>query len=109
MALGNLLTQGSYSTVGNIFFDEKIRLLKFRLDVYKDSDKKDIISSLDYTLDPTDLAHQGDPEAKDLEKHQKAFDNIFSSKALSKSGNNLYKAIYKFLKVKDEMSGTTDV
>ena len=108
MALGNLLTKGSYSTIGNIFFDEKMRSLRFKLDVYKDSDKEGIIFSLDYTLDPAVLAHRTDPEGLDLEKYQAEFDNNFSSKALSKSGNNLYKAIYKFLKVKDEMSGTTD-
>ena len=108
MAIGNLLTKGSYSTVENIFFDEKSRTLRFRLNVYKDSDKKVIISSLDYMLDAGVLAHQADPEGKDLEKYQKAFDDSFSSKALSKSGNNLYKAIYAFIKKKDKMTGITN-
>jgi len=110
MAIGNLLTKGSYSKVESIFFDEKMRSLRFRLNVYQSSEKKSIVSSMDYVLDPAVLAHRADPDGEaDLGAFQKAFDDNFSSKALSKSGNNLYKAIYKFLKSLEEMSGTKNV
>jgi len=109
MALGNLLIKGSYSKVESIFFDEKMRSLRIRLNVYKSSDKKRVVSSMDYVLDANVLAHREDPDGADLEIYEKAFDDNFSSKALSKSGNNLYKAIYTFLKSLEEMSGTTNV
>lgn len=89
MALLNVLVKGSYSKIQSIYIDEESKLIRAILSVYKDETQEEMITTIDYTF-------------------REHFDKYFSSEALSKKDNNVYKAIYDYIKKENKASGAKD-
>lgn len=54
MAFEGFIKEGSYTSIDDVFFNKSKRMLHFRLKVYKDNSKEDIIQEADYhaAIDP---------------------------------------------------------
>lgn len=94
MALGNFIKEGSYTNIQSINeYSKKNKNIVFTMTVFDDNTKQSICA----TLIPNIIS---DPIV---------FDRHFSIENLSLVDNNIYKAIYNYLKTKPEFANCTDV
>ena len=90
MAIQNFLRKNSYTKISNISLDVDNKYLNFKVTVYKDYKKKEVISKNTYRI---------------LDNE---FDSFYSVDKISEKDNNLIKSIYSYLKDKEEFQNLKD-
>jgi len=109
MAFENLLTKGSYSKIQSLYIDTKNRIIRCVLEVYKDKDQTQLMTTMDYLIDFALIMDSSVMDEENQLKFIEIFDSYFSAESLSKEGNNIYKAVYEFLKTKEELKKAKNV
>jgi hypothetical protein len=111
MALSNLLVKGSYAKIQSVYIDPAHKIVRAVLEIYKDSSKVELITTMDYMIDLQKFIDEKEAEKDLYEAQVKAsllFDDIFGGDVLSKKGNNIFKAVYNYIKSREEGIETKD-
>ena len=94
MALSNFMGTGSYTNINAVINYSKLQnLVMVVLSTYTDNTKSSVLGTYQPRIDVT------------LEE----FEQYFGIEALSVTDNNIYKAIYNYLKTKPEFANCIDV